>query len=111
MRNLLFLLFLFMSLSSTTCNDSDCKIKNDCFKERETIKTHEFQLGEIKEVTKGHFAIITEVGNHRFGPCNMETKYCVEGMKVEFCGIEKATLPNERRASTPFVLGHIKSLN
>jgi len=108
MKKYCYILAVFIISSASKCDKTNCEITNDCFPEREIVKTLELQKGAIKEVVKGIFAIVPEEGSGRYQACNMDTDLCVEGLKVKFCGIEKATLPNERRAASPFVLGHIE---
>ena len=107
------MIFVFLGLvfMSNTCKEKDCEITSDCFEKRKTIKMQEWSEGIVHEVTAGHFAI-SPVGNtnQRFGPCNLEDAFKVEGMKVKFCGAEKEIFPQERRASTPFVLGKIEKV-
>jgi len=79
----------------------------DCFPDRKNIKTHQLREGIIKEVMPDFFAI-TVGDNERYGPCNLDTKWKVDGKKVKFKGIEKEIFPHERRAATPFVLTEIK---
>lgn len=110
MKKYCYILFAVLVLSASKCKETNCEIEKDCFPDRKTVHTIEEKNGKIKEVTKGLFAIVTENGNSRYAPCNMDKKWHQEGMKVRFCGIEKATLPHERRAASPFVLGHIEKI-
>ncbi len=102
-------IFFLTVISSFGCNNKTVTSEafEDCFPERKNIKTHPTTEGIIKEVMNDFFAI-TIGDSKRYSPCNLDSKWKIEGMKVTFSGIEKEIYPHERRAATPFVLTEIK---
>ena len=110
MQKYCYILFLGFILFFS-CNNKTTSLETveDCFPDRKKIKTHQMREGVIKEVMTDFFAI-TVGDSERYGPCNMDVKWKVDGKKVKFRGIEKEIFPNERRAATPFVLADIQEV-
>lgn len=103
------LLLGFILFFSCTNKTKSLEPVKDCLPERKDIKTHQMKEGVVKEVMQGFFAI-TVGDSERYSPCNLDTKWKVDGKKVKFKGIEKEIFPNERRAATPFLLTEIKEV-
>jgi len=98
--------------SSTTTNTpyvNTTPTSEDCYYPRKTIISVTDAVGKIAFVADTYL-ITNQDGTKRYQPCELPTRFSVEGMAVQYSGDKLEINPGERRIASPFRLQNIRQV-